>query len=112
MRNVTKPSTQIGCFVCVCVCVCACMCLFASVEFKAVSTCMHCICLCKSLCDCQCVFVSVYLYLCVGMNCIKKEGGKAAELWPRVFNIEMESSSRRAEVIMDHSLAKLQLWVT
>lgn len=108
MRNVTKPSTQIG-YLCVFICVCACM--FVSIEFKTVcvSACTRCICLCKYTCvsvcahSRVCICVPVYLYLCGGMNCIKKRvrGGK-----------KRLSSSRSTEVIMERSLAKLQLQVT
>lgn len=71
---------------------------------------MHCICLCKYLHQCLCVFDCVSVPECG--NELHKKSKKETELWPRVFNIEMESSSRSAEVIMDRSLAKLQLQVT
>lgn len=62
----------------------------------------------------------MYLTVCVCVSVLvwwnephlKKKKKKETELWPRVFNIEMENSSRSAEVIMDRSLAKLQLQVT
>lgn len=63
---------------------------------------MHCIiCLCKYLCESLRVFGSVCLYLCVGMKCIQF-----------FFFLKRPSSSRSTEVIMDCSLAELQLQVT
>lgn len=77
-------------------CVCACMCLWRDQG-----------------CACVCVHHEcTSLPVCGNELHEKSRGGKkAAELWPRVFNNEMKSSSRSAEVIIDCSLAKIQLQV-
>lgn len=98
-------------------CVCACLCLSRW-------SLLVCVCACAlsayvSVCARVCILVTigtcVQEWTALKNEKIKIKKNKAkrvAELWPRVFNTEIESSRRSTEVIMNCSLTKLQLQVT
>lgn len=89
MRNVTKPSTQIGCSVCLC---------------RAQDG--------PCLCQCSYEYQSVFMSVCISTCAQEWTAFKKWKQWLGVFNTEMESIIRSAEVIIDGSLTKLRLQVT